>query len=59
MQAALQQLNVTALQARLLQAILDWRIESGLRTQGWTAAAIRHGPDAGRTPPGSARQAGA
>ena len=45
--------------ARLLQAILDWRIESGLRTQGWTAAAIRHGPDAGRTPPGSARQAGA
>jgi len=45
-------------QSELLQAILDWRISSALKTQKWTLASLQYGPSSGRTPRSDARQYG-
>lgn len=42
----------------LITAILKWRITSSVKTQGWTMASVRLGPQSGRTPTNKARQAG-
>ncbi|MEX6506759.1 sulfatase [Jiella sp. M17.18] len=44
--------------AEMVAAIMTWRIESDLKTQGWTRA-ITIGAGPSRTPPNAARQAGA
>jgi arylsulfatase len=45
-------------QSEMLNAILDWRISSALKTQKWTQASLRYGPSSGRTPHSDARQVG-
>jgi arylsulfatase A-like enzyme len=45
-------------QTEMLNAILDWRISSALKTQKWTQASLRYGPSSGRTPHSDARQVG-
>jgi arylsulfatase A-like enzyme len=43
----------------LISAILTWRIESALKTQGWTLASVRLGANSSRTPESRSRQGGA
>ena len=45
-------------QSELLNAILDWRISSALKTQKWTLATLQYGPSSGRTTRSDARQHG-
>lgn len=48
-----------AVKQELISAILAWRIESSLRTQGWTLASVRLGANSSRTPENRSRQDGA
>lgn len=43
----------------LINAILTWRIQSALSTQGWTIASVRLGANSSRTPESRSRQGGA
>ena len=48
-----------AVKQELINAILTWRIESSLKTQGWTRASVRLGANSSRTPESKSRQGGA
>lgn len=48
-----------AVKQELINAILAWRIESSLKTQGWTLASVRLGASSSRTPESKSRQEGA
>lgn len=47
-----------AIKQELIAEIMNWRIRSSLKTQGWTLASVKLGANSGRTPLSNARQDG-